>query len=302
MGAVKKILLIFTVTLLIWGSYVAYAVLTLHPTFNAEWGHIDENVTELKISGNLGKPLLVPLSIKDASLSLGNIEIAAIKNFKYRATSSKASVVVVFDNNNLIRAFMAYMNNGEKGKVTLHVKGTLLGIIPVSQNLNEEIKEDVLSGFNFTAQSRPVTVGGIEIGQTPAIVETKTEWGGTEGDYAVLIGHVKLYNPNRVPVPINNISYSIRVDGIRIGKGGIIKGAVIPADGYATVDVRILIDTALLPKVWVAHVKAGEESTVSATVYLDMNILGRNYKVPLETTKTTIKTDFIGTLRNLLNG
>jgi len=302
MGAIKKILLIFIVALLIWGGYVAYAVLTLHPTFSAEWGHVNENITELKISGNLGKPLLVPLSIKDASLSLDGIEIATIRNFEYSAVSSRASAVVALDNKNLVKAFIAYMNNGERGKAVLHVKGRLLGLIPLNQNLSESINDDVLSGFNFTAESRPITVGGIEVGQTPAILGTKTEWGGTEGNYAVLIGHVKLYNPNRVPIPVNNISYTIKVDGIGIGGGGIIKGAVVPAGGYATVDVRIMVDTSLLPKVWVAHVKAGEESTVSATVYLDMDILGRNYRIPVETTNTTVKTNFLGTLRKLLNG
>ncbi|WP_297437473.1 LEA type 2 family protein [Thermococcus sp.] len=302
MGAIKRILLISLVALLIWGSYVAYAVLTLHPTFSVKWGHVDENITELEISGNLGKPLLVPLSLKDASLSLNGIGVAAIKDFKYSAVRNRASAVVAINNKNLIGAFIAYMNNGEKGKAVLHVRGRLLGLIPLNYNLSESINDDVLGGFNFTAESRPITVGGLEVGQTPAILETKTDWGGTEGSYAVLIGHVRLYNPNRMPIPVNNISYTIKVDGIRVGKGGIIKGAVVPAGGYATVDVRIMIDTSMLPKVWVAHVKAGEESTVSATVYLDMNLLGRNYRIPVETTNTTVKTNFLGTLRKLLNG
>ncbi len=302
MGAVKNILLMAILALIIWGGYVAYAVLTLHPTFNAGWGYVNENITELQISGNLGRPLLVPLSIKGVTLTLNNIEIATVKHFEYHATSSKVSVVVVMSNANLIKAFIAYMNNGERGKATLHIKGTLLGIIPVNQSLSREIHEDVLSGFNFTAESRPITVGGVEIGDTPAILGTRTEWGGTKGNYAIIICHARLYNPNRVPVPVKNISYVIRVDGIKLGKGSIIKGTVIPANGYGTVNARILINTAVLPEVWAAHVKAGEESTVSATVYLDISLLGENYRIPIETTSARVKTNFIGTLRNLLNG
>lgn len=282
---------------MVWLGYVIYAVVTASPTVHASWGYVDENTTELWVNAKLDKPLLVPVEVDNLSLSLAGIPVARVARFDYSATRPDISMAIAIDNRKLIRALVAYMNNGQRGELGIHLGGKFLWVIPVNLNQKEEVSEDILSHLNFTTESKELAGGLVK---TPALVGTKFEWIGERNGEAVLIAHMKLYNPNGFPVPVGKVSFDAYANGVRIGQGKSLKTVVIPARGYATVNVETLIDENALPGVWEAHVKNGEISRLKVNLYLDITALGRDYHIKLISREETLETDIIGTINGML--
>ncbi|NJE43103.1 LEA type 2 family protein [Thermococcus sp. GR6] len=291
--AVLAVLLAF----ILWGSYVGYAILTLQPSINAQWGYVDESTTEIWINAHLNKPLLVPASIENVSLEFADVPVARVERFDYGATKKDMTLAISIDNRNLVKAMINYLNNGQRGAFTIHLKGKLLGVVPVEGSISEEVNEDILSYLDVKAKSRD-----LGIAKTPALVETETEWAGVRGNKAVIINHLQLYNPNPFPLPITGVSYTLYVNGIKIGEGTIVESVVLPAKGYGTVDVETFIDTNALPEAWVRHIKNNETSYVKAEIYLDVTVLGKEFKMELATVDETVRTDIMGDLNRMLEG
>ncbi|NJE05479.1 hypothetical protein E3E36_04845 [Thermococcus sp. M36] len=295
----KLLLAVVFLTIILWVGYVVYAAVGASPTVRASWGYVDEKTTEIWVNANLNRPLMVPVSVDNLTISLSGIPVAQVKRFDYRPTGREVNIAVGIENYNLVRAIVEYLKNGQRGTVSVEFKGRFLGFIPLSLRVSEQISEDVLAYLNFRADSKELAGGLIE---TPALVETTFEWAGEEDGNIVLMAHMKFYNPNRFPIPVGNLSFDVYANDIKIGYGETEKSVVIPADGYGTLDVRTYIVEDALPKVWVIHVKNGEVSRARADVYLDITALGQKYRVKLASYEETVKTDIMGSINRLLEG
>ncbi len=293
----KLVILALFLVLIVWAGYVIYAVATLQPTVRASWGYVDEKTTEIWIEAKLNKPLLVPADIENLSMKFMGITVAEVKKFSYGATSRDVSMAIAITNPNLVRALVEYLDNGQSGTVEFHLSGKLLKVIPINANIQEGISENILSYLNFTAESREI-LGGLA--KTPALVETTFDWAGEENGKAVLIAHMKFYNPNEVPIPVGNLSFEVYANDMKIGYGRTTNQVVIPAKGYATLDIRTYIVEESLPKVWEVHVKNGEVSRVKANIYLDFKIFGKPYSIKLVSYEETVRTDIIGGINRML--
>jgi LEA14-like dessication related protein len=297
MGLIKKLVGLAFLVLLLWGGYVVYAALTANPQFSARWGTVNESVTNIVITGEWKKPLLVPIDVNKLAVNFTGVEVVRVSKFNYSPTGTSAVAVVSIDNHNLIRALVNYLNNGQRGTAVITFNGKFLKVIPIDFNLKEEVNEDLLSQLNFTAESKDL-LGGLA--KTPALVSTKVEWKGERGNTGILVAYMKFYNPNDFPIPIGNISFDFYANGVKIGEGQTSKTVIIPAKGYATLPVETTIDEAVLPKVWAMHVRNGEQSTLLINLYLTVTLNGRDFTVKLLSQKETVKTDIMGQLNKTL--
>ncbi|KUH33119.1 hypothetical protein APY94_07575 [Thermococcus celericrescens] len=282
---------------IVWAGYVVYAASTLSPSINAQWGYVDEETTEIWIDAKLNRPLLIPASIENVTIEFTGIPIARVERFDYSATGSDVSMVMAIDNHNLVRSLARYLDEGQRGTVLITLHGKLLKVIPVDADIQQEISENVLAYLNFTAESKELAGGLVK---SPALVETTFDWAGERDGKAVITAHMKFYNPNRFPIPVSNVSFDAYASGIRIGYGKTIKGAIIPANGYATIDVETYIEEDSLPKVWEIHIKSGEVSKVRADIFFDLNVMDQHYSVKLASYEETIQTDIMGELNRML--
>ena len=294
----KAVIMGLGIVLVIWVAYVAYAAYTASPEISARWGHVDEKKTEIIVEAKLGKPLLVPAAIEDMTIEFMGIRIAEVEGFNYSATGRYVSMVLAIDNSNLIRSLVRYLDNGQTGTVLITLRGKLLGIIPVNADIQEGISENVLAYMNFTAESREIAGSLVK---TPALVETTFDWAGEKNGKAVLVAHMKFYNPNGFPIPVGNVSFDTYANDILIGYGKTTKRVVIPARGYATIDVRTYITEDSLPKAWAIHVRNGEISKVRADIFLNVGFMGQSYRVKLVSYEETIKTNIMDTINSMLN-
>ncbi len=295
MGLIKHVIIPIVVILLLYIGYVGYAVMTIHPQGQAEWGYVDENTTEVWITLNLGKPLLVPFNVKSLNIKLENIPFIKVERFEYHATDKFLKMAIAIDNKKMIQALVAYLNNGNRGNVEIDFSGQALGIIPIKYSTEEPINVNPLEYINLTAKSE-------EIGPflTPAIIGSRNVWGGVEGDKAVIYTYLKLYNPNSVPIPVTGISFKLYMNDIQVGEGKIAETVIVPAKGYATAKLRTEINLNSLPKVWVKHIKQGEVSTVKAEIYLDITVGEFKYTHKLTAVEKKIETNIMGEINNIL--
>ncbi len=299
-----KLMILGAVLIIIaWAGYVAYAAVTANPTVHASWGYVDEKTTEIWVDAKLGKPLLVPAEIENLSLIFMGIPVARVARFDYGATKSDISMAIVIDNENLVRSMVAYLDNGQRGEVEFRLRGSLLRVIPINADIKQSISEDILAYLNFTAESKELAGGLVK---SPALVKTTFDWVGERDGKAVLIAHMKFYNPNPYRIPLGNVSFDMYVNDVKIGYGKTLETVVLPPKGYATLDVETFIEEDVLPGVWAAHIKNGEVSKVRANIYMDITVLGRDYSIKLASYEETVKTDIMGgintMLENLLSG
>lgn len=282
--------------IIVWIGYVAYAAINAQPTVTASWGYVDEKTTEIWIDAKLQKPLMVPVSIENLTILFSGIPVAKVQRFSYDPTKTDVSIVIGIENYNLIKALARYLDNGQRGSVVIPLNGKILNFIPVKLNLEQTISEDILAHLNFTAESKELAGGLVK---SPALVETTFEWAGEENGKAVLIAHMKFYNPNQYRIPVGNLSFEIYANDIEVGYGRTLKTTVLPPKGYETVDVKTYIEENNLPKVWEIHVKNGEVSRVRADIYLEFSALGKPYSIELASYEETVKTDIIGELNKM---
>ncbi len=294
----KVIIGVLFLAVVLWIGYVAYAAINAHPHLEARWGNVSEVQTDIVVNGTLAKPLMVPVSVENLMIEFTGVPVARIEEFNYSALSTDLGMVLAIDNRNLVRALVNYLNNGQRGNVSVIFKGKLLGVIPINLDLKRAISENILAYLNFTAESQEFLGGAVK---SPALVETTFTWAGEENGKAVLVAHMKLYNPNGFPIPVANLSFDAYANGVKMAYGSTEKGILIPANGYATLDVRTYLIESALPRVWELHVKNGEESKVRADIFMTLKLMNNDYRIKLGSYEETVKTDIMGQLNEMLN-
>ncbi|WP_297464701.1 LEA type 2 family protein [Thermococcus sp.] len=294
----KTVLGLVTIAIILWVGYVVYAAFTSQPEVNARWGQVTEDRTEIVLEGRLNKPLAVPLSLENLTVEFMGIPVMGVEEFNYSALGKELEIVLAVENRNLVRALVRYLDNGQRGTVLVLFRSRLLGIIPIDYDLRREVSEDILASLNFTAESREIAGGLVK---TPALVGTTFDWAGEEKGKAVLIAHMKFYNPNRFPVPVGNVSFEAYANDIKVAYGETRNRVVIPANGYAVLDLRAYIIEDSLPKAWVRHVRNGEVSRLRANVFLSLDFMGQSYRVRLASYEETMKTEIMETLNEMLD-
>jgi len=297
MGFIKKMIALVVLLIVLWIGYVAYALITANPQLNAEWGNVNEEKTQIVISGDWSKPLLIPINVRYLALNFSGVEVARTEEFSYGPLSTHVKVVVGVDNHNIVRALFRYLDEGQRGKVTVAFRGSLMGFIPLKFDYSEEVSENILNQMNFTAESRPV-LGGLL--QSPALVSTRLEWKGQKGDNGFLVAYMTLHNPNDFPLPVGNLSFEVYANGIKVGSGRTEESVVIPAKGYKTLPVEMMVYGSSLPKAWVIHVRNNEESTLRINLYLTTTVLGREVSLKLFSQDETVKTDIMESINRAL--
>ncbi len=294
----KLLLAGLALVLLVWIGYVGYAAITAHPELKARWGDVSEAKTDIIIDGTLARPLMVPASIENLTIEFVGIPVARIAEFNYSPTGREIGILLAVDNHNLVRALVNYLNNGQRGNVNVIVRGKLLGVVPVNLDLKRSISENILSRLNFTAESKEY-FGGIL--KSPALVETKFDWAGERNGKAILLAHMKFYNPNSFPIPIGNVRYDVYANGIKAAYGSSENGVVLPARGYGNMTLKTYIIESALPKVWELHVKNGEESKIRADVFMTVKVLNNEYQIKLGSYEETVKSNIMGQLNEMLS-
>ncbi|WP_054840757.1 LEA type 2 family protein [Thermococcus peptonophilus] len=303
MKKVVAVFLLIVLILVLWGAYIAYAVMTITPpVLTAKWGNVNEENVEVVVDAELGKVLFIPASVENLSIQFNGVEVASLKEFDYSPTKTNARIVMGIDPNELVRALERYFDNNQHGEASIEIRLGLFGLFHPTLNFSQELQQDILGQLDFKAESRPV-FGGL-LYTPPSVEGTKVVWlGGAENGLWNLKTYATLKNPNSFPIPVSNLEFEIFVNGIKVGGVGNVSqgGVTIPAGGVATVPIDTKIYSEYLPKVLVTHIKNGEKSLVEVNFYITVSAGGKSARMKLTSEKTVIQTDIMATINEALS-
>jgi len=302
MGMIGRVIGIAFIILVIWGGYVAYALNSASPKVSVAWGAVSEKTTEIKVNVTLKRPLLVPLSIEELKFLFMGEEIGKLGEFGYSPFGTEVRASLEIDNEKIIDAILKYFENGERGNLTIVARPKVL-FFSKRIEVSREIYEKILEKIHLKAPSQ--SVAGLSILKTPELKDTVVRYEGREGNKAVFVTELVLYNPNPYPIPILKTGYKVWVNGLKIGEGESVRTTVIPAGGTVKLPVKTYVLVSNIPKAWEMHVRNNETSTVRAEVFMRLQISVPGFSgtkdVTLKTINQTVKTDIMGEINRALS-
>ncbi|NJE11830.1 LEA type 2 family protein [Thermococcus sp. LS2] len=293
---VVKIIIGVLLILIVWLGYLGYSAMSLKPKITAEWGYVGDKTTELWLHIYLGKGLPISIDVKNVTIEWAGVKIGKIENMKLGFMQDRVDGVLVLDNYKAIEALENHIKNDEKSSVKITVQASIFGVPLFKKDFTQEVETDILSYFNITTESTGDLI------KTPAVEGISSKWGPITNDSITIFSNIKLYNPNSFPIPVSGVVFDTVVDGYKVADGELIKPVILPAKGTAIAEVKIKIDTSLLPKVWAEHIKRGEESDVSIHIYLRAKVLNSDIKIKVADVQKKIKTDIIDQINSMLQG
>ena len=302
MGIIGKVIGAVFILLIIWGGYIAYTLNNASPQVSVAWGTVSEKTTEIKVNTNLQRPLLTPLDVEDLRFLFMDEQVGRLAELDYSPFDTKIKASLELDNEKVVDALLKYFENGERGNFTVVAKPKVL-FLSGEFNVSKEIDEKVLEKIHLTAQSQ--NIAGLSIIKTPELKDTVVRYLGREGNKAVFMTDLVLYNPNPYPLPILKTNYKVWVNGPKLGEGESLKTTVIPAGGTVKLPVKTYVLVSNIPKAWEMHVRNNETSIVRAEVFLRLQISVPGFSgtkdVTLKTIDQTVKTDIMGEINRALS-
>ncbi|ASJ15887.1 hypothetical protein A3L04_01745 [Thermococcus chitonophagus] len=285
------------VIFLVWIIYTGYFALNFHPKVSAQWGAIEGDEVEVDFKVDLGNPSPLPLTLENMTLKLANVSVARVEDVKIGFLSQRVTIRSTINLDRLIDAIIAHIKNKEVSKVEISGTAKILNVIPYNFAHSTEFRTDILSYLqNIKEEPKTYTIGGVLPIKTPGIEGIDARWGSVSEEGIEVIGKIKLYNPNNFPLPITNLRADIFMNNIRIGKGEIVEGGIIPAKGYGTVVAKVIILPTPFKEAIKEHVLNGEVSSVRVDLYFSIKIGGEEVVIPVKDIETEVRTNILNSL------
>ncbi|MFA4662769.1 LEA type 2 family protein [Pyrococcus kukulkanii] len=292
-----KVGAIIAVVFLVWLIYAGYFALNFHPRVSANWGAIEGDNIDVEFRMNLGNPSPLPLSVENVTLKLADVPVATINKIKVGFLAQKVTITSTINLDKVVDGFIAHIKNKEDSTVEISGTAKILNVIPYQFTHSTQLKTNILSYLQELKQEpKTYTIGGLLPVKTPGIEGIYAKWGDVSREGIEIIGDIKLYNQNNFPLPITNLKAELYMNDIKVGKGEIIKGAIIPAGGYGTVKVRVVLFPDPFKEAIKKHIMNGEVSRVRVNIEFYAKIAGEEVVIPVKDIETTIETNLLGSL------
>ncbi|WP_436347103.1 LEA type 2 family protein [Natronorubrum sp. FCH18a] len=128
------------------------------------------------------------------------------------------------------------------------------------------------------------------------VEETNAQWGNATEDRTPIEAEATVTNPTRLPVPITEIGYTVRLNDIVVGEGVAAEQTVIGPGSTQTIEVNAAIDNSVLDEWWVTHLQNDETSNLTVDFTATLEYAGIQREVPLDflSYDHTFETDLLG--------
>jgi len=293
-------LVLAVVTLLVAGSIVGLVAVD-RPRIQSvdnEWGEVTSERTEVQTHIVVENPFLLRVgdAIADVSytVSLNNVTVASERKTEVALSSQQNTVNLStwIDNDEIPRWFASHINRNETTTVRINPNlvitqaGREFAAQPWSQT--RTVETDILEPFQIN-QSRELSANG----RTLLVVnETSAEWGTATSERTPIDASVTVTNPLSIPVPLVEISYTIRMNGIVVGEGVAAAQRILQPESTETLDAQAVINNTKLDKWWVTHVRNDETTQLSVDFNASLGVGDSQIQIPVElATNETFQTD-----------
>ncbi len=262
------------------------------------WGNVNESTTEILVKVDVYNPNPFPIPLKDVVMDLymNGIKMGEGHAIKAGIPANSESTIVIaiyLDNNKIPKWWVSHIKNGEK--TTIDIKGYLVFDLKVFEfkfpiSFSNSIKTDILSSISLN-KPETISIDGLA---NIVIKSVESHWGNVNDKWTEIVTIADVYNPNAFPIPVISFDYTIKMNGILVGKGSEDLNTIIPpkSDAKLTLITKIMNDK--LKDWWVTHIKNGEKTTVEIDIKPKVKIAGREISFTLTKQTFEIRTSFLG--------
>lgn len=250
------------------------------------WGSVTSDTTEIfsLIAINNPNSISIPLSDVEIELFMNGVHMGdggAVGDTNIGASSEDTlTLKSTIENDRLIDWWPTHVKNGEKTEILIksNLVFSIFGIdfkIPNEQKTSFETS--ILEGINPGDIS--IKFAGVEAAK---INDIKMEWNVEEVETGI---NLSMNIENNLPyeIPINYISYRLKMNNIDMSIGEISEIGVVPAQGRLKVTDTIPFDRTKIPEWWVTHIQNDESSKVVIEMEGEIDNGGLTQKISMDT-------------------
>jgi len=258
-----------------------------------KWGAVNTETTEIYSLVVINNPnsISIPLSDVEIELFMNGVHMGnggAVGDTNIGASSKDTlTLKSTIENDRLVDWWPTHIKNGEKTDILIksNLVFSIFGYkfkIPNEQRTSFETS--ILKGINPGEMS--IDFAGIE---AVKIKDIEMDW-NTEVETGI---DVSMNIENNLPydIPLEYISYSMKINDIKMSVGEISDIGVIPAQGQLKVTDTIPFDGAKIPEWWVTHINSGETSKVVIEMEGEVGIEGQTQKVSMDKQEFEFRTN-----------
>jgi LEA14-like dessication related protein len=265
------------------------------------WGTVTENRTEVETEIRVDNPFLLSLSDSAAdvryTVSLNGIVIATERKeqVRLRGRDDVITTSTWVNNDKIPPWWVSHINRNETTTVT--VDPTVIAQYggfdtPADQwTRRRTVQTDLLAPLESDQQRQVAAFDRTVL----VVTETDAEWGTATRERTPINGSVTATNALPVPLPVTEIQYTIRMNGIVVGQGTAAQQTVIPPGETRTLDTDAFIDNSKLDEWWVTHLRTNQTSQFSVDFTATVDYAGRQRRLPLDSVSysRTFHTDLL---------
>ncbi|MFA9417278.1 LEA type 2 family protein [Natrinema sp. HArc-T2] len=284
----------------------AYGVLTggrpQVESVDNDWGTVTTDRTEIETQLTVANPLLPRAgdAVADVSytVSMNDIEVATGETTNVSLGGDERTVTVTtwFDNGEIPTWWAGHVNRNETTTVRIDpdVVVDYAGIrLPAEEwTRTRTVHTDLLEPLE-TNESQRLQVAN----QTVLVVtETNARWGNATVTRTPIDASATVTNPTPLPVPITELRYTVRLNGIVVGQGSAGQQTVLQPDSTRTLEATAAINNSKLDEWWVTHLRNDERSTLTVQFNATLAYGDVERTVPLEflSYQRPFETDLLG--------
>lgn len=280
------------VLIVVAGVGVVYGVTALDKpqieSMQNEWGTVTTERTEVETKIALDNPFALELgdAVADVNytVSLNDVDVATgqIERVRLDDSGNAVNFSTWIDNDDISRWWVTHVNNNQTTTVRIDPDVVLQYVgnqFPAeSFTRNRTVYTDLLAPLQRNSKRRFEAFG-----RTVLVVnETDARWGHATAERTPIHASVTATNPLPVPLPITEINYTIRMNGITVGHGVAASQTMIPSGGTRTFEANATIDNSRLDEWWVTHVRNNETSQLTVEFNATVAFGGVERHLPLE--------------------
>ncbi|HDI00962.1 MAG TPA: hypothetical protein ENF78_00810 [Candidatus Bathyarchaeota archaeon] len=119
----------------------------------------------------------------------------------------------------------------------------------------------------------------------PEVKSMWHEWGAISENTTEVISHVVIHNPSRVSATINEVVYTIFLNGIPMAQGHSTGPVSLPPEGDVELLLSTIIDNTKIPAWWVSHLRGNQLTKVELRGTIRGTIYGISFSFPIYYTR-----------------
>ncbi|RBI60043.1 hypothetical protein DMJ13_20415 [halophilic archaeon] len=289
-SSITKIAAVLAVLILIIAVAGGGAVALDRPQIDrveSDWGTVTQERTEIQTRITVDNPRIVKLA--DATLnveytvSLNDIKVADGQKGSVEL-SGRRNVVEIstwLNNSDIPRWWASHVNNNETTTVTVNptVETAFIGMHFGAASLTRKrtVQTNLLKPLNVNRTQELHALNRTVL----YVNETQAQWGNATVERTPINASATVTNPLPVPLPITNLTYTIRMNGIVVGHGQAGNQTIIPSKSTETINAHAVIDNQKLDEWWVSHRRNGGTSEFTITFNATVSVNGNKVRLPL---------------------